>query len=107
MDSESTNTDVSRSDLSARIAAARVRRDERVEQDRIRREKASLPEELGRVERLRKESRTERQRLGQEVEETARRVATHRNYEAEAQLRRIESGHPHDGHPLDPDWDRL
>ena len=94
-------------DLEARIVAARVRWAERRERDRIRIERASLPEEQARIERLRQDRVAERKRVADEAEAAYRRVTDQRNFKAEEHLRRIEAGLPHDGHPSDPDWDRL
>lgn len=92
-------------DLEARIVAARARWAERRERDRIRIERASLPEEQARIERLRQDRVAERKRVADEAEAAYRRVTNQRNFKAEEYLRRAEAGLPHDGHPLDPDWD--
>jgi hypothetical protein len=94
-------------DDQTRVAAYHSREKGRQEQDRLRQIRQAQPEERAKTERLRLERQAEKERIAREAEEAARRAMTRRNYKAEEHLRRIEAGLPHDGHPNDPDWDRL
>lgn len=93
--------------LEARAEAVRKRWADRLEQDRLRQIEEAKPEHRAQAEKLAQQRRAERERMTREADEANRRASVNRNYKAEEHLRRIEAGLPHDGHPLDPDWDCL